>query len=195
MFNSAQMTAKQQQEIMKKKFNIGSSSQSRLRAVAAKSSDKSLRFWGQRLGKKSMTPTQVKEILGKLSKEKKAPLIKNVETRVDTYKAEEKKIEQEKIAKIEKEEVLERSRKYRKYLRRGEESYEFRDIRKDIREEMGRRERARLEGTSNSKEVEKSDNKNKAVISASSLSTKKRGDNKENISLQGSVAPPDLPLD
>lgn len=193
MYNPAQITGKQQGDMMRKKFNISSSNQSKLRTLAAKSPDKSVRFWGQRLGKKTMTGSQVKDVLNKLSKEKGAPDIKNIDTRVEGFKTEEKKIEQQKIKQAEKERIKETSVKYRKYLHKREENPEFRDIRKDLRDDMEKREQARLSGVS--EKAEKEEKTNSAVISVSSLSTKKKEDNSQDSFPETSINPPDLPLD
>ena len=189
MFNPTKISGQHQQEMMKKQFNISTSKQSELRRIAAKSSDKSLRFWGQKLGKSTMTPSQLRETLKKLAEEAKLSSIKHVDSRVKAFVVAKKRSEQDKIAKEQQEKLKQRSIAYRKWQRSKE-------VRGSIREEMERIEKERLSQDSkdNINQEREDKNSNKPVISASALSTEKTED-KENTAPQTPSPPLDLPLD
>jgi len=193
MFKSSELTGKQQQELLRKDYKISTSRQSSLRKIAAGSSDKSLRFWGSKIGKKTMTPSQFKETLKKIKQEEGTSNIKSVDSRVNSFMKSEKKAEIDKQLAVEKKVAHQRSVKYRKYLRIKDDSEEKKDVRTRIREEMERREDARL-GT-NEQGNSKTKTDQQPVISASQLDTHKEESGETNNKPQSPETPLDLPLD
>lgn len=115
--NRGALSAQLQRGLMKDKFKLTLVRQQELRKIAAKSGDKSLKFWGNKLGKRTMTLTQLKKTLNKLADAEGSPELKHVETSIKTYLDKVRATEAEKQDQAKKEEVRERNINYRRKSR------------------------------------------------------------------------------
>jgi len=170
------LTGREQQDILKRKFNLTSKDVAKLRSSAPG-------FWGKKLGK-TMPTSRFSKTLVDIAETSEGTFIgsklKNVERGVKSYLKEEAKREREEAAEEAEEKIQERSRAYRRGI----------EIRKEIRkreEEQAQRE-ANLQRFFS---LKKSNNKPTTASQADNKSTaKEKGEESERPS-----PPLEMPLD
>lgn len=137
MFNPTKFTGKLQEDVLKNKFKLNTNKIAELRRQADQSANPSIKFWGQRLGRTTMTKSQFEDTLKRLAKETEEQKLKHVERGIKSFVQETKAKEATAAEAAREEKTKTRSLAYRKYLR-------MKETRGNIRDELARIEAERF---------------------------------------------------
>lgn len=137
MYSIAKLPGQFQKDLMRSKFKLDSRKLLELRKVAAQSDNRSLKFWGQKLGRQTMGRGQLEKTLQQLAKNTDIQTLKNIKSQIKSYITEEKEKEKAEQAAATQEKLKARSIAYRKYER-------IKETRGNIREELERIEAERF---------------------------------------------------